>query len=72
MIIIEDIVYVLGAGISQVIRNYNGVSPPLINNFFIVGSRLRLDLLTKTISKLRSYTSIFKDIGRRASIRGKL
>jgi hypothetical protein len=36
-------VYVVGAGINQVIkhRSYNGISPPMINNFFQVALKMR-------------------------------
>jgi len=38
---VTDICYLLGAGLNQVIRNSDGVSPPLSKTFFQVASRMR-------------------------------
>ena len=34
-------VYVLGAGVNQAIKNFDGISPPLTNNFFQVALKMQ-------------------------------
>jgi len=37
----KEVVYMLGAGVNQVIKNWDGDSPPLLNNFFNVALKKR-------------------------------
>lgn len=34
MIVVKETVYIFGAGVNQIIKNWDGLSPPLLNNFF--------------------------------------
>ena len=34
MVHLVEIVYILGAGVNQVVKDWDGLSPPLLNNFF--------------------------------------
>lgn len=36
MIHLGEIVYLLGAGVNQVVKDWDGLSPPLFNNFFSI------------------------------------
>jgi hypothetical protein len=38
---LEEIVYLLGAGVNQVVKDWDGLSPPLLTNFFNIALRKR-------------------------------
>jgi hypothetical protein len=36
---LQKVVYLLGAGVNQVVKDWDGLSPPLLSNFFQVALR---------------------------------
>lgn len=37
----KEVVYILGAGINQVVKDHEGHSPPMLNNFFNIALKKR-------------------------------
>jgi len=56
-------VYMLGAGVNQAAKDNQGLSPPLINDFFQVAMKKRSSPINTTRIKFNQCTTIFKDTG---------
>jgi hypothetical protein len=55
---LPNVVYLFGAGVNQVVEDWDGVSPPLLNNFFNVAlsmKRFRDDFYSKQLESVYRY-----------------